>query len=809
VSRAPDVDQVTRRFYARFQTERAALLKSIRGTPAAADRECYAALTLCRLMFVYFVRNGSPDRGRDQMGQLAAGRGSGGLFGVHPVERANPRLHVADEAVARLFAFFDAYRWRLDGRPGGAADEITPGILGHILEKFVNQQQMGTYYTGEDVTGYIARGTILPALLDAVGRQCPAALGPHGTAWRLLRDEPACYTDPGLRKGVDLPLPAEIAAGLNDISRRGRWDEAAPADVALPRETWRDHVSRRRRWERLRADLRAGKVRGVNDLITGNLDLARFAAGVIERCRAPDVLLAFFGALTSLSVLDPTCGSGAFLLAALQVLEPLYEACLGRMQDFLRAPQSLPEFRSVLAAAAREPNRRYFVRKAILRNNLYGVDIMGEAVEICKLRLLVELAAAADGAARLGPLPDLDNHIRAGDTLLGAVGGRSPGTPARGSAAAADRPFHWRAEFPEVLSSGGFDIVIGNPPYVEVAGATGRHPLAGFRTAGTGNLFAVCTERFLQLAAPGGRLGVIVPVSAVSTPRMRPLMRLLADELSPLHVSHFAVRPGKLFAGVDMNLSILVGQKRTANGPVGEMYSTRYNRWHSESRPFLFATLEFTRSPRLEGPATIPKLGSDLERQLLKTLLCHAPLGERLVPQTCPESVYYHSGGRYFRKCLREKLSAEYKELRVPRGLGDAVVCLLSSSLYYWFWIAISDCYHVTRRDIEFMPFPASLAGERRFRRLAKKLLDGLWASAGRRVRLRADGSRQVEVNFDVALCRPVLDEIDRVLAGHYGLSPEALEFVLSYDAKYRRSEPAPVPNSQASSSGESHHGRG
>ena len=84
-----------------------------------------------------------------------------------------------------------------------------------------------------------------------------------------------------------------------------------------------------------RPSLLPGKVTEINDLITLNLDIERFARDVIAQSEGPELLRAFWHAMRDVSVLDPTCGSGAFLFAALNVLEPLYTACLEGMQGFL------------------------------------------------------------------------------------------------------------------------------------------------------------------------------------------------------------------------------------------------------------------------------------------------------------------------------------------------------------------------------------------------------------------------------------------------------------------------------------------
>ena len=330
-------------------------------------------------------------------------------------------------------------------------NEINPDVLGYIFEKYVNQKQMGAYYTKEDITGYISRNTVLPFLFDTARKECPVAFGPEGGVWRLLRDDPDRYIYPAVGHGIAwnarppeeskrlealCDLPDDIAAGIEDMSKRGAWNAPAPEDYALPTETWREVIARRTRYEEVKAKLKAGTVQEINDLITLNLDVERFAKDVIAQSEGPELLRAFWRTLygnrersdTGISVLDPTCGSGAFLFAALNVLEPLYTACLEGMRGFLvdaerserkRSPEHLGDFRRILEQMEQHPSEHYFVLKSIVLNNLYGVDIMEEAVEICKLRLFLKLVAQLESYGQIEPLPDIDFNVRAGNTLVG------------------------------------------------------------------------------------------------------------------------------------------------------------------------------------------------------------------------------------------------------------------------------------------------------------------------------------------------------------------------------------------------------
>ena len=481
-----DVERVTKRFYDRFKKEHDAFLGFIDGIEAPADQEWYASLMLNRMMFIYFIqkrgfldgdldylrnrlkrmqREHGKDRfqtfyrlfllrlfqeglsrpAADRAPELAKLLGSvpylnGGLFELHDLERDNQDINIPDKAFQRIFDFFDAYQWHLDDRPLRDDKEINPDVLGYIFEKYINQKQMGAYYTKEDITGYIARNTVIPLLFDKAQKECPIAFKPGGGVWRLLSDDPDRYFFESVRHGIthdiherqDLAerreLPPDIAAGLDEVSQRGGWNKAAPVEYALPTETWREHVARRQRYEEVYARLVAGEVASINDLITYNLDVEKFAQDVIAGSEGPELIRAFWKAINKVSILDPTCGSGAFLFAALNILEPIYVTCLETMRGFLddlerterkHHPETMGDFRKVLDRVAEHASERYFILKSIIVGNLYGVDIMEEAVEICKLRLFLKLVAQLESYDQIEPLPDIDFNIRVGNTLVG------------------------------------------------------------------------------------------------------------------------------------------------------------------------------------------------------------------------------------------------------------------------------------------------------------------------------------------------------------------------------------------------------
>ena len=121
--------------------------------------------------------------------------------------------------------------------------------------------------------------------------------------------------------------------------------------------------------------------------------------------------------LPDLRLIDPACGSGAFLVAAMRTLIEIYGGLFGRAKLINDAELT----RWVTQIERDHPNIRYYIRKQIITNNLFGVDIMAEATEIARLRLFLALVATADKLEDLEPLPNIDFNILAGNSLIGLL----------------------------------------------------------------------------------------------------------------------------------------------------------------------------------------------------------------------------------------------------------------------------------------------------------------------------------------------------------------------------------------------------
>ena len=937
---AANAEKVTRRFYEKFRERLKDFQKFISGLQNKVSKEQYASLMLNRLMFIYFIQkkkflDGDPDYLRNRMARVRENLGkdkfypnfyrhfllelfhrglgapvesrppetakligkvpylNGGLFDEHALERDHGRdIQIPDAAFESLFEFFDEYKWHLDDRMSASGRDINPDVIGYIFEKYINDRAaMGAYYTREDITGYIARNTILPHLLRRAKDGCKEAFdSKNGTIWKLLRENPKDYIYPAMRKGADLPdsdLPEHIRAGLDSqipdlLKRREKWNTAAAEKWALPSETWREALERRRRCNALIADIKAGRVCDIADLTARNLDIEKLTLDALEQHEGSDFISAFYAAVAGraerenspakkrrgIAVLDPACGSGAFLFAALKVLEPLYKMCVERMREFvaeadqLKKPKKHENFRAVLTDINSHANEDYWIYRSIILGNLFGADIMPEAAEVAKLRLFLKLAAAAekdDNKTNMGlePLPDIDFNIRSGNALVGfanmkefrewagkaldfsdgaineieslaqqvgisyrcfverqgrdisdigsdsfhqtkkklagdlaALNSLLDGYLAQSyltkSALPAEvaawkeshKPFHWASEFYGIVESGGFDVVIGNPPYVETRKI--NYGMNGFSSA-KGNLYSYFMEKSAKsLLQDGGGFGMIVPISLPSTQRQANLRKFLSDRFPFLLAANFADRPGSLFSGVHQKLTIVLGDKSSGKG----LYTTNFLHWYGRApvseREKLFECLHYQESE--SSLCVWPKFGQAIERGIWKKVYDAqaAPLFVKS-RRTDGDSFYLNERLMFWVKCFfAPKKSNEFKSHQATGCPSGSLVAAFNASVYFWFWEVVSDAWHLTNSEKSNFRFAVKGEGEAALVRLARELEDDLEAKKAH------VGTVQTDYEYYHYKSKPIIDEIDKILAKHYGFSAEELDYIINYDYKYR-----------------------
>lgn len=930
-------DTVTKKFYDSFKKEHTSFKEAIRGIPSDTDLDWYTSVTLNRLMFCYFIQkkgfldsdvnylrnklayfiaqneeNGffsfykdfllvlfhsglggveRDDRKKQLLGKIPYL--NGGMFEVHELERRYDTIDISNEAFARIFDFFEKYKWHLDINPDAPGNEINPDVLGYIFEKYINQRaDMGAYYTKEDITGYISKNTIIPFLFDEVKRYYPKPFEPGGEIWSLMKNSGDEYIYPAIKHGLPVKavetlgdeglfddLPEEIQQGLDPEQTdlwiiRKPWNKPAPQSIALPTEIYREIIERRNRYKELTSKIKGGEIKEINDLITYNLDIIGFSLDLISDTQDPKLLEYFYKAVTNVTVLDPTCGSGAFLFAAMNILEPVYEILIERMRAFVSDEErtnvenfskgknvysdKFRFFKDILKdisglkdpddqeSGNKHPNQKYFIFKSIILNNLYGVDIMKEAVEIAKLRLFLKLVAQVhpdpnDENLGIEPLPDMDFNIKCGNTLVGFAtkndlenvssllldenlkiqiydecekiskvfehfkkeqlsGGETTllkldlkdriaklnenlnlllykahyGGGVYENWKSSHQPFHWFAEFFEIIDGkGGFDVIIGNPPYVEYSTTRKYYNLFGYETITCGNLYAFCIERSFTISSKKSKFSMIVQAPIVCTRRMMSVQTKIKQNRN--WILTFDDRPLQLFEYMNhsrMTIFIIDRGHFMSNCSITRyMKIFRRESLFTKDIQFEDETLKsfydycFVKSNNFTGKSILLKLQ---EPQFsIQKLIGNSSI------------FFYDAPGNYIRS--QTFPSQSLKELRIRIESISYINCLLNSSLFYFF--CSSNFFGRTGyslKDSEIYSFPMVPHCNLDDFENWSNILDDIYR------KLLMDSSHHQPMQKFLVFAKGTIDEIDSKLGQLYGLNQNEIDYIINFDFKAR-----------------------
>ena len=892
VRTAFNAEKITNRFYKDITRQRQKLAASIQGLADDKARELYASILLDRLIFLYFIQQkgfldndqeylasrlhmvrewqgpdrffgfyrdflvplfhqalGSPEpeypdvKTREVIGDVPYV--NGGLFLEITLER-DYTINVPDTAFEDVLRTFNLYRWHLDERPTGDPNEINPEVLGYILEQYINQKEMGAYYTADDITGYMCGVTIAGRFLDRMN---------DASIWVMLQQDPERYIHDAMQHGAydfdRFPLTLKPPAWIGS-----EWEEDASSEVGLPTEKLRETAHRVLAFRDIKRRIRSGEIGDVDAAVTANLNLVQLALDWLSKQSSPTTLLTAWQTLATFKVLDPTCGSGAFLLAAMKVLEELYEAVFEGIRHHVEGSSSPVPYLDTIVSDS-EGNSAYFLRKSIALHNLYGVDILEEAVEIARLRLFLALVATVDQRERLEPLPDLDMNIRCGNILVGCVSTEDLQSVHEGDWVVADtvvvlkeqavnlrdiyrrfqdaqraehraevlewkrklqtgtdklrdqldhlysgsdnqvagwdftewrrthQPFHWIAEFPEAVLEGGFDVVVGNPPFVGSKKVREeKYSFHGFASDSAPDIYAPCLERAAHMVVDGGRLAMIAPISLVrgSEKGFMQLRRSLESSLPTRWFSVYSLRPDKLFnAGV--RPAILIGHTGSSNDV--KISSSNLRIWRSEYKEYLFETIMYSKCcPDRAFQLAWPMIGDPVASDLLKTLSASGKSlgnyvrkhGKFKVGRKTSVNLRFIAVFLQEPPCwTNENGSPGQRVIQtevVWQGFEDelhqkAAFLIGAGRLGYWLWTTIGDAYHVTNKMVEWYPCDLEL-----LRPIADDIILLAHELSQQMLNVQTANSRNNKFigGYNLSACRDLTDKSDQLIMKHLGV---------------------------------------
>lgn len=416
------------------------------------------------------------------------------------------------------------------------------------------------------------------------------------------------------------------------------------------------------------------------------------------------------------TVFDPTCGAGEYLLTALEMK-------INLLKNKTNITKNL-------------------VRKAV--STIYGNDVNVESIIITELRLLL-LIIETCGVAYCTGLGNIMNRRFTS--------------------------FDFIAD--EATFEDKYHIVVGNPPYVEDF-------KSGLELSDRyGNIYANILLNAAKKLEKNGAIGFIIPLSYVSTPRMKKLRDELGLLVSEQYILSFADRPDCLFDSVHQKLCILIGKDKKSEKTV---YTGNYQYWYKQERATLFTDIQMVKNKH-ENEDFIPKLGTEQDIVIYKKITDTRKMQSVYdISRNGTESVYLNRREAFWMKAYREQVDdPEYKVFSFKSPIeADYCYCLINSSLFWWYWISVSDCWHVSKDLNGFMmPTKVNMTG-------ATELAQGL------RQRLEETkvyvGTKQTQYEYKHRECLEEIRAIDDFINAAYGLTEAESNYIKNFAIRYRTS---------------------
>lgn len=414
--------------------------------------------------------------------------------------------------------------------------------------------------------------------------------------------------------------------------------------------------------------------------------------------------------LSSKTVLDPTCGSGEFLVAFIT-----------------KMIVSLP------VDAEQEQ-----IKVAV--GNVYGNDINKESTTIAKLRILICLAHFLGAGKVCGISAILNKNFSNHDFVADNI-----------------------QFFPR------FDYILGNPPYVE----DGKSETT--QSEKFGNIYCNVLNNATKILNKNGVIGFIVPLSYVSTPRMSRIRELMRAKLSKQIVMSFADRPDCLFTSVHQKLCILLGRE----GVDGDIFTSKYYYWYKQERGNLFDKIDVIRNGEYtEG--YIPKISSLTEKSIFHKIQSQSESLWKLI-NGGNEPIFLNMRACFWIKAFtRNHKGSEYKIFGCENSnVQKYVMVLLNSSLFWWYWVSVSDCWHITKKElIGFrVPYCSDFTTVARLASFLENRLE---------LTKKYVGTKQTDYEYKHKDCLDEIEAIDRTVNKMFGLTEKESDYIIAFSKRYR-----------------------
>jgi type I restriction-modification system DNA methylase subunit len=760
---------------------------------------------------------------------------NGGLF--RQVIHQESNYGVSNEGIELIIDTF-LKEYKFGSKEQIAKENINPDVLGYIFEKTINyisgqgtnqQKAQGAYYTPDDVVGFIIDETLTPVIFGKMLE------GLRSAGWRdidlkdfdsietLLNSNNRPKSRIAVRKMVEALDTIRV---LDPACGSGHFLTAMLARILRVKESLMRSVDEEVDRYHLKREIISKNIYGV-DIDANGVEIARLRLwlSLIEEVEDPSHI-------ETLPNIDFNIVAGNSLIGWLHetldthpLIDLLEDSLVKTTLESIATTHSkdVTEVRKLLGN--RKINDTIEAYERLIR--LYSLESgelavkIREAIENIRTRLYEVF-----NSSYVTFIHEKSNLCK-----------MSQGEFAELSENLENRmPFHWKVDFGKVFENGGFDVVVGNPPYIEngnynefelnaikctkVVNNDGktqdtREPLL-YASSDCGNTHAYFIERAITLMNEDGKFGFIVPVSLVSTERMNSIRQFVHSTSSAVKYYSFDDRPAKIFSGIEHCRStiIIVGKGRG----VQRVTTSKYHKWYTKDRAKFLKNLKTTYWTIENRSAIVPKIGTNIEREIIEKLK-QISKGKTLKDDLKNDGtdVWYYNAPQYwihahmgqyvpkieyfdkYKKSGKEiipqghgktQISSHYKELTVDSKDQYIVNGLLNSSLFYWWFVVWSDgrdllTQHITSFPIDLSSFPKTLREQMEIR--VTELMKSYEDNSNIKMNVRSDGKYCIRIKEIIPKkSKTIIDQIDDLFAEYYTFTEKEKEFVKTFDVKFR-----------------------
>ena len=779
---------------------------------------------------------------------------NGGLFERDAVDALDIRLPAS--VFDKLFTFLASYNFTVDENdPDDAEVGVDPEMLGKIFESLLENNKInGSYYTPKEIVRYMCKESLI-AYLDSKLESNGASAEVSERLNARSANNPTQGTQCGVTESRSDSVPevrdlkAAIRAfvehhemqpelepyrdTLDTALRNVKICDPAIGSGAFPmgllNELWRCREALQDTSVRFTID-----AKHTTDTSERSAIDSQHAANTSKRCDLSNTVQADLDGVATEREQRPNLCSAVTSVG------------------------------SPLRAGGTRPQTRVELKKQIIENNIYGVDIDQGAIDIARLRFWLSIVVDAEEPE---PLPNFDYKFMQGNSLIESYkgidlsrisnrlrGGQSKSTQLLlgldsdfskknlqrlmrdyfsvtdhkqkasmrqaindevkhlitdfigGTASDLDNLdpsanqdfFLWHTWFKDIFDNGGFDIVIANPPYGAKYDETTKHYYkSNYSTAKTirgiqkGSLdtFTLFIERGFVFLKEKGSFAYITPMSLTSSDSLTGVHNILMKKCDNIYISSYAVRPEPVFKNACIDVSILLFRK--AGNACKHIFSTtmyRKKKGMNINLQKLVDNLHYIDVNGLILYGRIPKIGTEIEKNILQKVFLHNKIKNSFHQNGTP--IYYRvSGGRYFKVVTNYPTgSTKEKPIFLKDNIANAIGCILSSNLSFWFYQIYSNNHDWKSYELENFTIP-NMSNENisYLNNLYSRYLDDIERNAN--VRISSGQSSYIVDSFKeykIVRSKAIIDEIDDYIGPLYGLTQEEVDFIKNYELEFR-----------------------